>query len=409
MKKFIKYLLKRKFLLLIILVSSFLLGFTTTNLINTYTSSYRISFKIEDDSSLSFNEMLTKEYLLKIVDKCNGKNTYYNEISIDKIVKEKGISILKNDTEYTLYTKVSYYPDFFLKSSSSVSTRAKTFLKTMLNTYAEENNKRILFLNSNIIEKETTLSNSWIYIISSISSISLTSIYIIISYTIFKKNKDLEEIPYDNDSIFFTPFHKKYWKDVFKTFKDVRKITGLAMMLSLMLLCKLISLPSGFGNLGISATYIVFAIASMIYGPFAGFVLGILSDTIGYLLFQTAYTWFIGYTIQAALSGLVYGLLLYKTKISYSRCFIARLIVNIILNVIWGSICWGIVSGYTFEQTYSYALIFSLPKNLIYLVPQSLVLYLLLKALCPPLSKIGLIDKSQYSYYIMQENELQKK
>ena len=50
MKKFIKYLLKRKFLLLIILVSSFLLGFTTTNLINTYTSSYRISFKIEDDS-----------------------------------------------------------------------------------------------------------------------------------------------------------------------------------------------------------------------------------------------------------------------------------------------------------------------------------------------------------------------
>ena len=49
MKKFIKYLLKRKFLLLIILVSSFLLGFTTTNLINTYTSSYRISFKIEDD------------------------------------------------------------------------------------------------------------------------------------------------------------------------------------------------------------------------------------------------------------------------------------------------------------------------------------------------------------------------
>lgn len=408
MKKFISHLFKHKILLLVIVISSFLLGFTMTNLINTYTSTYSISFKVEGNESLSFDEILTKEYLIKIVDKCNGKNTYYSEINIDKIVNDKGITISENNNEYTLCTKVFYYPDFFLKSSSSISTRAKTFLKTMLNTYAEENNSTITFLNSNIIEKDTTLSNGWIYAISSFSSVLLTSIYIICSYFIYKKNKDLEEIPYDNEEIFFTPFHKKYWKDVFKTFKDVRKLTGIAMMLSLMLLCKFISLPSGFGNLGISATYIVFSIAAMIYGPFAGFVLGILSDTIGYLLFQTAYSWFIGYTIQAALSGLVYGLLLYKTKISYTRCFIARLIINMILNVVWGSICWGIVSGYTVEQTFYYALIFSLPKNIIYLVPQSLVLYILLKALCPPLSKIGLINKSQFSYYKIKNNQMQK-
>jgi ECF transporter S component (folate family) len=401
MKNYFKHIFRHKFLTLVVIISSFLLGFTIANLVNTYTGTYTISFSVASTNDISFDEMITKEYMLKVKESMNSN---YSDIDTNKIANEKGINISKQeDGNYILKTSSSYYPNFFLKSSTSVSTRAKTFLKTLINTYAEDNQYEITYLNKDIIDSYVPLSLGGIIGISCASMFVFTLIYGFVKYKIYLKHINDEELPYDNDQTFLTPFHKKYWKEVFHTFKSVKNISIIAMLLSLMILCKLISLPSGFGNLGLSLTYIVFATASMIFGPFAGFIIGILSDTIGYFLFQTGSTYFIGYMFQAAFTGMIYGLLLYRTKLTYTRCFISRIIVNLIMNVVYGSICWGIVAGYTVSQTYYYALIFSLPKNLVYLVPQSILLYLILKSLSPALVRLGLIKKSQYQYYVKKE------
>ena len=340
------------------------------------------------------------DYLIKIKKDCNGQNNYYDNIDINKIVSNNAIKVNNlSNNNYELVTKSYFYPDFFLKSTEKVSTRAKTFLKTLLNTYSSENNLGITLTNPNTLTKYSPISTTWIYLISSFSLIIVSLAYFIIEYAIYKKHINQSEVEYDNETIYRTFFHKSYWKNVFNVFKDIRKISGLAMMLALMILCKMISLPSGFGNLGISITYIVFATASLIYGPFAGFILGIFSDILGYVLFQSSYAFFIGYTFQAALCGMIYGLCFYKTKISYQRAFTARLFVNLFMNVVLGSICWGIVSSYNIEQTFYYALVFELPKNIIYLVPQSIVLYAVLKAIAPALRRLGLIKKEQYIYF----------
>jgi len=79
--------------------------------------------------------------------------------------------------------------------------------------------------------------------------------------------------------------------------------------------------------------------------------LNVLGDIIGATLFPTG-AFFIGYTISTAISGLIYGLLLYKKEDnSYTdKQFIIRLIISVILvtcisniglNTLWISITTG--------------------------------------------------------------------
>ena len=88
------------------------------------------------------------------------------------------------------------------------------------------------------------------------------------------------------------------------------------MLFALMLASKLVSLPSGFGNLGLSFAYLFFSTIGLIYGPIAGLLIGFLSDVLGFFLFDTSgFSFFIGYSIQAMITGLIYGIMFFKTKI----------------------------------------------------------------------------------------------
>ena len=169
------------------------------------------------------------------------------------------------------------------------------------------------------------------------------------------------------------------------------------MLFGLMLVCKIFSLPSGFSNLGLSLTYLFFSLISLIFGPIAGLTVGFFSDILGYFLFdKSGMTFYFGYTLQAMLAGLIYGLFFYKSRITFFRCFIARLLVNLVLNVILGSIFFGDIMNYDYETIKAYALVIELPKNIIYLLPQSLLLFIFLKFVSPILYRYKYINKTIY-------------
>ena len=410
MKEYLNHLWKEKLIIILVLFSSFLLGFTLTSVAKTYTSEYQFSFDVKANKEISFTSFLSEEFLLGVQkDFQNKDNHYYDNINIKDLINDNAISISNRDSTYTITTKSSYYEDFFIKTSKTVSTRAKTFLKTAITKYCSQNDYTLDLYPTLDFKKVSPVSNGVIYSVSGGSAILFTGLYVFFSLLKYKKYGEIELSPYDNQKTFFTPFHKQYWKEAFKAFKSTKNISVLAMLLGIMLICKAFSLPTGFGNLGISLTYIFFAVGAMLYGPVAGLVLGILSDTLGYILYQSSMTFFIGYTLQAALTGFIYGLLLYRARISYSRCFISRIFVNFLMNVIFGSICWGIICSYTFDQTLSYALIFSLPKNIIFLVPQSLVLYLIIKALSPALYHLDLIEENQIEVLLIKKDKLSSK
>ena len=67
-------------------------------------------------------------------------------------------------------------------------------------------------------------------------------------------------------------------------------------------------------------------------------------------------------------------------------------------NVIFGSLWWGIINNFTFDAYLTYVTVISLPKNLIYLLPQTILLFIVLKAMTRPLSAFGLIDMRVREY-----------
>ena len=359
-------------------IFSFLVGYLSSCINNYINSTYTCEFT----SSININENIDYQELTNI----KNNNDKYKNINIDLIKSEKGFYINKNNNTYTLTTFCRYYDNFFLKDKQIVSTRAKTFVKD----YLLSKDSNINFINEGIIKENNSSNNYLIGLIVGISISFIILIYYLIIIFIKKKNiKDNQEI------ILPSIFSKEYWIKATSFISNPKKLCSLAMILALLLISKMIKIPSGFASLGLGLGFIFYSIIGIIYGPLSGLLIGFIADIVGYFLFDTSGTaFFIGYVFQAMISGLIHGLMLYNKKLSFCRCLMLRLTIALICNVIIGSFCWGFVANYTLTQTFSYMILFVIPKNLIYLIPQSIILYIIIKALNPIFIKFNLIDKN---------------
>ncbi len=85
-------------------------------------------------------------------------------------------------------------------------------------------------------------------------------------------------------------------------------------------------------------------VVAYLFGPAVGGIFGASLDVIKYLI-KPEGPFFPGFTISAALGGIVYGAVLYKKKLSIARVFTAQLIVkvlvNILLNTLWLNMLYG--------------------------------------------------------------------
>ena len=74
-------------------------------------------------------------------------------------------------------------------------------------------------------------------------------------------------------------------------------------------------------------------VVAYLFGPAVGGIFGASLDVIKYLINPEG-PFFPGFTISAALGGIIYGAVLYKKKIS-------KVFVNILLNTLWLNILYG--------------------------------------------------------------------
>lgn len=87
----------------------------------------------------------------------------------------------------------------------------------------------------------------------------------------------------------------------------------------------------GFGFLPV-------AMLAIMFGPIWAGIAYALGDLIGMMIFPTG-AYFPGFTLTAFLTGITFGILLYKQRITYKRAFIAALLVcclwNLCLDTYW--------------------------------------------------------------------------
>lgn len=132
-------------------------------------------------------------------------------------------------------------------------------------------------------------------------------------------------------------------KNSWKEFKNTRSLTTMALLLALTIVLGYLTISIGdFLKIGFSA--LPNELVSFLFGPAVGAVFGGLADILNFIVKPTG-VFFPGFTISGILSGLIYGLVLYKKPLKIFRIVIANVIVaflvNIILNTYWLTILYG--------------------------------------------------------------------
>ncbi len=123
-----------------------------------------------------------------------------------------------------------------------------------------------------------------------------------------------------------------------------RKLVFCALMIAMhTTLNAIVSIPIG-STVRITFGYIVVAANAMLLGPIPAAIGAMLTDILGCILYPIG-PYFPGFTITAGLGGLIYGLMFYKRDITLSRVLIAKLLIdiflNILLNTLWLKIHYG--------------------------------------------------------------------
>lgn len=133
----------------------------------------------------------------------------------------------------------------------------------------------------------------------------------------------------------------------------IRRMTTVAVLVACeVVLTRFLSIPTPIVRIGLG--FLPVAVIAMMYGPVWAACAAVAGDLIGASLFPTG-PFFPGFTLTAALTGLVFGLLLYKKPKSWARAAIAAGIVCIGLNLVLDS--WWI------EMMYGKGLLAILPTR----------------------------------------------
>ena len=427
LKKYLNCIKKGWLIVFIFAIIGALLGLIIAN--RTFTKPYleknyvTLNFKYTSDLDIDYEKIISKENIARCKKITKSLETG-SKISTYKYVELTDVKIINHDNYHTIYADMNSFN--VSQDGTYNDSAAKGFLKhlTILqlitdeeitefskieekvghpvfdnfdkefytsNSLDSDGKIKILYSDLNAVKynHEAEVKSYTIWITSFTLGLTLISLVFIYFY-IDKYNNTLEK-EYDNDEIYRTPFHISYFKKSLSAFTNVKSLVSIALLLALVMISKFLWIPSGFSDLGIGFGYLFLAIACMMYGPVPSLLIGILSDVIGYLVKPDG-AFFIGYTFQAMLACFTYGMLFYKTHITFSRVLLARVIVNLICNVVIGSLCRAFIYSLNYNAFMTYMLTISLPKNLVYLLPQSLLLFFVLKAVTVPMSAMNLIN-----------------
>lgn len=125
-----------------------------------------------------------------------------------------------------------------------------------------------------------------------------------------------------------------------------RSVFSMAMVAMFIALYGVLSLLHIYitKDLRISFTFMPVALAAMMFGPITAGIAGALGDIAGWLI-NPGGNYFPGFTVSGFVSGVIYGLFLYRKEITWKRIVFSAVamvfIVEVGLNPVWLNIMYG--------------------------------------------------------------------
>ncbi len=122
---------------------------------------------------------------------------------------------------------------------------------------------------------------------------------------------------------------------------NLRRMVILAFLIALnIVLVRLLSFQTPVSRLDFG--FLPISVAGAMFGPIWGGIAGGLADIGGMLFNSKGMAFFFGWTLNAVLHGVFYGLFLYKKKKTLIRILLCVLIKGIFVDLFLGSI-WGAI------------------------------------------------------------------
>jgi len=126
--------------------------------------------------------------------------------------------------------------------------------------------------------------------------------------------------------------------------------------------------------LEVSFSFLPLAAGGLLYGPVVGGITGILSDILGYFIRPNG-PFFPGFTLNALISGALYGFFLYKKPVTLKRVIIVSALITVLINLLLNSLWLSMMYGKAFVVLLSARII----KNLVMFPINTALLMVLLK------------------------------
>ncbi|MGI6498319.1 MAG: folate family ECF transporter S component [Oscillospiraceae bacterium] len=183
------------------------------------------------------------------------------------------------------------------------------------------------------------------------------------------------------------PWQKGYWQEAAKALKSLRVLVFVAVLVGLEIILSMLVIPVGGNALQIHFTFLVIGLSNLVGGPFMALLSGCAADLLSFFIFPPGAPFFPGYTLTAMLSAFIYALFLFRAPISVARIFLCKLVINVGVNVLLGSIWRTALYG----KGYFFYVGTSLVKNTILLPVEVIILLLVFSLLLKPLAHTGLI------------------
>ena len=187
----------------------------------------------------------------------------------------------------------------------------------------------------------------------------------------------------------FSPLTPAYWADARAQLKNVRMLTLAGIITAASIVLESFPIYLLGTSLKIYFSFLVISLGCYVYGPAVGILVGFANDTLGFLISSFGEPYFPGYLITAMLSGLIYGALLYRQRITVLRLVVVRLVINYGSNVLLGSVWKAMLYG----KGYYYYFTTGLVKNTTMLPIEVLLMVLMFQLALPALSRSGLLPK----------------
>lgn len=157
------------------------------------------------------------------------------------------------------------------------------------------------------------------------------------------------------------------WKELHHA--STLAVSGILLALTVVLAAPTIMLSS---TLRITFSFLPLTAGGMLFGPAVGGVMGVASDILDYFV-RPSGPFFPGFTISALLSGLLYGVFLYRKPVTWYRVLLVSALVTVstgmFLNILWLSILYHQPFGVLFMgHIVTEMILFPINTVLMYLV-----------------------------------------